>query len=106
MYLPPDSGEFILSTMEKTLWQLRDSIRESMHSYEITDDSVLEPEIIEDKIIDIRSSIIADESRQGILDAGYFQMIENVEVVIHVPDDVAENQARQGCSAHGCLLDA
>ena len=62
---------------------MRDSIMEALHSYEITDDRVMEGEIVEDKIVDIRNSLIADESNQGMLDNGYFQILENLEVVIH-----------------------
>lgn len=67
--------------MNKTLWQIRDSILEAIHSYEITDDSVLEPELIEDKIVDLRSTLILEESKAGMVDQGYYQALENLEVV-------------------------
>ena len=67
--------------MNKTLWQIRDSIMEALHSYEITDDRVIDPELVEDKIIDLRSSLINEEHKAGPLDLGYYQIIENLEVI-------------------------
>ena len=66
--------------MGKTLWQMRDSVMEAIHSYEITDDRVIEPEMVEDKLIDLRSSLIAEEEKSGTLDQSYYQLIENLEV--------------------------
>jgi len=67
--------------MNKTLWQIRDSIMEALHSYEITDDRVIEPELVEDKIIDLRSTLIKEEALSGPIDQGYYQIIENLEVL-------------------------
>lgn len=67
--------------MNKTLWQIRDSIMEAIHSYEITDDRQIEDEMVEDKIVDLRSSIILAEALAGPLDPGYYQQMENLEVI-------------------------
>jgi hypothetical protein len=67
--------------MSKTLWQMRDAVMEAIHSYEITDDRVIEPEMVEDKLVDLRSSLIAEEEKYGYLDQSYFQLVENIEVI-------------------------
>ncbi|HNX01939.1 MAG TPA: hypothetical protein PKK33_11270, partial [Candidatus Cloacimonadota bacterium] len=74
--------------MEKTFWQIRDSILEALHQYEISDDRVIEPELIEDKILDIRNSIINDEAKSGMVDQGYYQSLDNLEVKF---DDISIN---------------
>lgn len=56
---------------------------EALHSYEITDDKVIDPEFIEDKIVDIRNTLIADEASRGLLDNSYYQMMETLPVTIH-----------------------
>ena len=84
----------------KTLWQIRDSIMEAIHSYEITDDSNIEPDIIDDKIVDLRSTLINEEHKTGILDQGYYQAIDNLEVVfgnhtLVISDNITLVQAKK-----------
>jgi len=69
----------------KTLAQIRDAVLEAIHSYEITDDSVIDPELIEDKIVDLWNTLVAQEVLSGVANDVYYMPVENIECELYRP---------------------
>lgn len=59
--------------MGKSLIKITDSILEALTNYNVTDDFRIDADLIKQKVLDFRASIIYDELRAGAVDDSYYQ---------------------------------